>query len=84
MSLDLASRVSGTRAPDFAICVLFSSAGQLVEVQVNAGAGLTVRGEVGDASDGVTLHLDVRTKHLPDEGLEASKRDNEEFVVGCD
>jgi len=40
-------------------------------------------GEVGDASNRVTLYLYVWRKHLTDEGLEPAQFDNEEFVFGC-
>ena len=81
MSLDLARRVRGTSAPDLAICVLFSSG---VSGASNKGVlyRLTVRGEIGDAADGIALDLDVWTEHLADKRLEAAKRDDEEFVLG--
>ena len=77
MSLDRASRVRGTSAPDLAILFLLSSGSvrSKNEVGQSAGrswapvepdcqargrrAGLTVRGEVGDASYGVALNLHV-------------------------
>lgn len=42
-----------------------------------------MRGEVGDATDGVALHLDVRREHLTDQGLETAELDDGELVLGC-
>ena len=64
ISFDFASRVNGTKAPDLAILVLFSSA--ITKYRVSAHArqtrffsGLTVSGQVGDTTDSVALDLDV-------------------------
>ena len=39
--------------------------------------------KVGNATDGVTLNLDVRGVHLFDEGYEASEGDDGDLVLGC-
>ena len=39
-----------------------------------------MRGEIGDASNRITLYLDVRTEHLSDKRLEPAKRDDEQLV----
>jgi hypothetical protein len=41
-------------------------------------------GEIGDASDGVALDLDVRRQHLADEGLQSTKLYNQQLVLRCD
>lgn len=40
--------------------------------------------QVRDTPNGVALHLDVRRKHLTDEGLEAAELDDGELVLGCE
>lgn len=106
MSLDLARRVKGTRAPDFAILFLLSSReASNAETGVSEreregkardgwegseGGGRrgeekverTVGGEVGDASDGVALHLNVGREHLTDERIETSQSNDESLVLG--
>lgn len=42
-----------------------------------------MRREVGDASDGVALHLDVGRVHLLDQRRQAAERDNGHLVLGC-
>ena len=39
-------------------------------------------GEVGDASDGVALDLDVGRQHLSDERVQSSESDDERLVLG--
>ena len=39
--------------------------------------------QVGDASDGITLHLDVRRHHLTDQRRQSTQQDNRNFVLGC-
>lgn len=46
--------------------------------------GFTMCGEIGDASDGVALDLDVRRQHLADEGLQSTKLHNQQLVLRCD
>lgn len=36
--------------------------------------------EIGDTSDGITLHLYVGTKHLAYERLEPAQLDNEQLI----
>ena len=38
--------------------------------------------KIGNASNSVTLHLDVGAKHLANEGLEATQLDNEQLIIG--
>lgn len=40
-------------------------------------------GEVGDAPDGVALHLDVRGEHLADERLQSTELDDRDLVLRC-
>ena len=47
------------------------------------GLVILVRGEVGDAADGVALHLDVGRHHLSDEGSQATQEDDGDFVLRC-
>lgn len=49
----------------------------------NLGLVLLVRGEVGDASDGVALDFDVGRVHLLDQRSQASKGDDGDLVFGC-
>jgi hypothetical protein len=42
-----------------------------------------VGGQVGDASDGIALDLDVGRVHLLDEGSQATEGDNGDLVLGC-
>lgn len=42
-----------------------------------------MRCEVGDAANGVALHLDVGAEHLPNQWLEPPKLDDEKLVLGC-
>lgn len=37
--------------------------------------------EVGDATDGVTLHLNIGRVHLADQWVESAQLDDEDFVV---
>lgn len=91
MSLDRARRVRGTRAPDLAILFLFSSVMARKKVSnsthkltnIAAIFRLTMRREVGDAPDGVALHLDVGAQHLTDQGLESSQLDDRDLVLSC-
>jgi hypothetical protein len=39
-------------------------------------------GQIGHAANGVTLHLNVRTEHLPDERLQSTQRHDEKLVLG--
>lgn len=41
-------------------------------------------GEIGDASDGVALDLDVGRQHLADERLQSTKLYNQQLVLRCD
>jgi hypothetical protein len=43
----------------------------------------TVRRKVCDAANGVTLDLDVRAEHLPDERLQTAKLYDKKLVLGC-
>lgn len=80
MSLDFARRVRGTRAPDLAIGVLFSST-----LSITAdGWRRTVSSEIGDTAYCVALNFDIRAKHLPDEWFQASERNDEKLVFGCE
>ena len=85
MSFDLARRVRGTRAPDFAIFVLLSSKGRAAdELGPWTGNNVvpTVSCKVSHATDCVALHFNVGTEHLPDKWFEAPELDDEEFIVG--
>ena len=91
MSLLLARRVSGPKAPERAIRDLFSSGGvleisrrKLSRTGPDRTEPLTMGGQVGDATDGVALDLDVGREHLPDQGFQASEFDDRELVVGVD
>jgi hypothetical protein len=42
-----------------------------------------VGGQVGDASDGIALDLDIGRVHLLDEGSQATEGDNGDLVLGC-
>lgn len=43
-----------------------------------------VCGQVGDASDGVALDLDVGRVHLLDQGRQAAESDNGDLVLSCE
>ena len=49
----------------------------------NLGLVILVRGQVGDAPNGIALHLDIGRVHLLDEGREATQCDNGNLVLGC-
>lgn len=38
-------------------------------------------GQVRYTPDGITLHLNIRTEHLSDEGFQSTELHNEELVV---
>ena len=78
MSLERASRVRGTRAPDFAILVLLSSEARTNPIQKTGHGGngvleLTMSSQVGHTSHCVALHFDIGAEHLPDKRFEATK-----------
>lgn len=97
MSLDFASLVSGTSAPDLAIWVLFSSAMRVsIAIDANQATGIaqwrrecpagssgvrTVGSKVGDASDGIALDFHVGAEHLPDKRLQPAQRNNQQLVL---
>lgn len=41
----------------------------------------TVRREVGDTTDGVTLNFHVWTEHLANQWLETAELDDEKFII---
>jgi hypothetical protein len=43
----------------------------------------TVCSQVSDTADCVALDFDVRTKHLTDQGLEATELDDQELILRC-
>lgn len=47
-----------------------------------AGLGHTMRRKIRDTSYCITLNLDVRTRHLVDEGTQPAELDDKRFVVG--
>lgn len=73
MSFDLASLVSGTSAPDFAIFVLFSSETRWYQYKEKSSSQRhTMGGQVRDATDGVALYLNIRAQHLPNQRLQST------------
>ena len=82
MSLDRASRVRGTRAPDLAILVLLSSETYEIWSVITQLKSRTMCSEVGHTSDGIALDLDVWAEHLANQGLETAEFDDEKLVVG--
>lgn len=49
----------------------------------NLGLVVLVRGQVGDAADGIALDLDIGRVHLLDEGSKTTESDNGDLVLGC-
>jgi hypothetical protein len=49
----------------------------------NLGLVLFVRCKIGDASDSVALHLNIRRQHLSNERSQSTKLDNKDLVIGC-
>jgi hypothetical protein len=77
--------VKGAGASNTALVLVCSV--EKSECRVQKGGGeedaRTVGSQVGDASDGVALNLNVGRKHLTDKGLEAAELDDGELVLGC-
>jgi len=85
ISFERASRVSGTKAPDFAIFVLLSSKTKY-PVSPCASAAFacdrqTMCGKVSDTPNGVALHFHVWAKHLPYERLESTELHDVELII---
>jgi hypothetical protein len=82
MSLDRASRVRGTSAPDLAISVLLSSKKEFqMHVMAEHNQGHTMCCKICYASDHIALHLRVGTKHLTYEGFEPAQLNNEQLIL---
>jgi hypothetical protein len=45
--------------------------------------GLTMRSEVGDASDGVALDFNVGREHLTDQRIQSAELDDQDLVLRC-
>src|SRR5438552_3924979 len=87
MSFERASRVRGTRAPDFAIFVLLSSERACKATMKSfrhrrlVGSERTMSCQVCHAANRIALHFNIRTKHLADQRFKTTKLDNEQLVV---
>ena len=82
ISFERASRVRGIRAPDLAILVLLSSAYQISGRSISRDPVRTMSCKIGDTTNCVTLHFDIRAQHLTDKRFQAAKLDDEKLVVG--
>jgi hypothetical protein len=49
----------------------------------NLGLVVLVRRQVGNAPNGIALHLDIGRVHLLDQGRETTQCDNGDLVLGC-
>lgn len=83
ISFDRASRVRGTKAPDFAIFVLLSSRGRRQERKSGESLDImvTMGSQICNATNSVTLDFNIGTKHLTNQWLEATQFDNEKLVI---